>query len=350
MAKSKNMQWVWVTIIAVLFVGAIIGGSQLLSVADQEEEIGETDVSQGAPRAEFCTQNPDLDLELRVRDMLASTKSYMNATVLMQDLDSGAIQELDVDDATGDYVTFSDALDCLNPEGYAFYIKGDDPVNSNGVFRIEAEDLNRGTIQHTFETSKFGHFQLKVYDEDDRSEVEEISSGSTEYTTNTTAEFGPFDGSSADALDVSIDLRPVTNGEAFGEMMYIAIDTEDESNLADWDEALTTVMYNGEELSEATGLSENELRAMNAQEHIYALPESIGVDADGNKVQESLLRVMLEPEADETSNDYDVTIKFIARGDVESTETDEVLENVGFEDDSSRTALYTAQTATLVVN
>lgn len=350
MAKKRNMTMVWTAIIAVLVVGAIFGGSQLLSVADQEQDDEGTPITGDVSRDAFCTQNPNLDLELRVRDMLASTKSYMNATVLMQDLDSGAIQELDVNDATGDYVTFSDVLDCLNPEGYVFYIKGEDPVNSNGVFTIEAEDLTRGTIQHTFETSKFGHFQLKVYDEDDRSEVQEIVSSSTDYTTNLTAEFGVFDGSNGDAIDVSIDLRPVTNGEAFGEMMYIAIDTEDESNLADWDESLTTVMYNGEELSEATGLSENELRAMNAQEHIYALPESIGVDADGNKVQESMLRVMLEPEADVTSNDYDVTIRFIARGDVESTETDEVLENVGFEDDSSRTSLYTAQTATLVVN
>lgn len=337
-------------IFAVLVV-AIVGTSMyFFSVASEPSDEEVQQIATVGERQEFCANNPALDGKIRIRDTLASTKAYLNGTVLVKNLETGAIVEKTVNSADGDFVTLSDLYECKNEKGYELYLKGEDPVNSNGVVVIEPEDLDSTPIESEFDASAFGHFKLKAYDNEERAKVEEIVSTSTDYTENMSATFGPFSGTAANDIDVTFDLRPINNGEAFGEAMYIIIDTEDESNLADWDETLTTVEYNGVALSEASGLSDNELRAMNGYEHIFALDEAIGVNADGSKRQESSLRVSFSPEADETSNDYDITIKIVARGDVESVKTDEILSNVGFSDDSSRTALFTAQTASLVVN
>ena len=73
------------------------------------------------------------------------------------------------------------------------------------------------------------------------------------------------------------------------------------------------------------------------------------MSADGSKISQSEIRIYLEPEADQTSMDYDPVIKIVALGDTESNKGDEILTGVGFGDDSSRTELYTAQTVTLQV-
>lgn len=347
MAKQKNQMWVYLAI-ALIVVGAIFGGARLLSVADNT---GDTQVSiiSSSEKAEFCANNPALDAKLRVRDVLSSTKAYLNATVLIKNMDTGSIVEKDVTSSSGDFVTFADLFECKNEKGYEIYVKGESPSNSDGIVVVSPEDLVSTPIEKTIETSVFGAFKVKAYDNVERAKVEEVTTNSTDYTTDTTASFDGLSGASASPLDVTFTMRPVTNAYAFGKQMYIIIDSEDESNLADYDENTFVVKYNGVELKEATGLSENELRAMNSYEKIYALPQSIGIGADGSKVTESTLQIAVSPEADELSYDYDLIVKVIARGDVESVESDTILTGVGFKDDSSRTPLYTAQTMTLVI-
>lgn len=352
MAKMKQQTVLLIVVIAVVIIGFGAAGLFTFSVADRDaiNGNGDTTTEDGVDKSTFCSQNPNVDLDVRVRDMLASTKEYMNATLLLQDKETGAIQELDVTSGgTSDYTTFSGQLRCLNSEGYNVYVKGESPVNSNGVFEIAPEELLTGVVQHTFETSRFGHFMVKAYDEDERAKVTN-STGGTGYTSGNSIVFGNFTSTGTTSLDVSMDLEPVENNKAFGEMMYITVDSEDETNLNDWNEDQTTLVYNGQELSPAEGLSENERDSMVGAEQIYALPESVGIGEDGSEVSESSLELRMEPESDATSNDYDVRLKFIARGEVESTETDEVLENVGFQDNSASTPLYTAQTIDLVVN
>lgn len=348
MAKTQNMMGIIaaVVVVALAAIGSVMWSTGAFSVTDGTSD---DDSSVGSGKAEFCANNPSLDLAMRIEDGLASSKDYMNGTVYVQDLSDNSIVEYSINSASGDFADVSNALDCTNEDGYKVWVKADeDNINSDGVVEITADELSSDPVKKEMDASRFSAFKVKVYDNNDRSKVEDDSE-STDYVAGTDLTFSAFDGSSADSLDLEMTFRPNTTSRAFGEKMYIAIDTEDENNLADWDETLTLVEFNGQELKEAT-LSDNEARAMNSYEHVFALPESIGIDAEGVKDSESVLRMYLEPEADETSNDYDVTVRLVPRGEVESTETDKILEDVGFKDDSSRTALYTEHTITFPVN
>jgi len=360
--KGNQMAWMFggVILLAIAAVFSVMWATGQFAVTGEADEgVTGAVVLTGSEKAEFCANNPSLDLSMRVEDGLASTKSYLNATVYVQNLEDMSIVEYAIDSASGSFDTESDALDCLNEEGYRIWVKADETGgdNSDDVITLSPEELSSDPVRKTIVASQFSGFNVKCYDNIDRAKCKEVTTNSTDYVTGTAIQFGDntgdgeFDGSSADSLDVTFTIRPNVTSKAYGEKLYIAVDCEDESNLADWDEELTIVEFDGVELSDVGGsISSNEARALNSYEHIYALPESFGIDSNGNKDTEASIRVYLEPEADETSNDYDVTIRLVARGDSESSETDEILEDVGFGDDSSRTALYTAHTVELVVN
>jgi len=157
MAKNKNQMWVYLAI-ALVVIGAIAGGARFLSVADSTS--GDTTVSiiSSSEKAEFCANNPALDAKLRVRDVLSSTKAYLNATVLVKNMETGSIVEKEVTSASGDFVTFSDLFDCKNTAGYEIYVKGASPSNSDGIIVVSSEDLVTTPIERTIETSVFGAF------------------------------------------------------------------------------------------------------------------------------------------------------------------------------------------------
>jgi hypothetical protein len=351
MAKMNDV-WKIVSVVGVLLIASFAVGAYFFSVTSPQSggSTGGTGAITADAKAQFCANNPSLDAKIRVKDGLSDTLQYLNATVIIQNLDTGSIVEKQVNSASGDFVTLSSVYDCNSVKGYKLYVKGTDPTNSDGVVTILPADLTTTPVETTLTASKFGNFKMKVYDNINRANVQELYTNSTDYTSNVTAKFGYFNGNPATSLDLSLTLRPDVAGTAFGKMMYIAIDSEDSTHLSDWDESQTVVMYNGVVLKQATNLPENDLRAMNSYETIYAVPSSIGMDASGAKQTEANLEIKMYPESSALTNSYPVTVKFIARGDAQSTKSNTVLTGVGFSDDSSRTPLYTAQTAEFVLN
>lgn len=351
--KPKNKMMGWVIVAVVILAIAVASMSFNLNGSDDKDSV-ENIILNGA-NAEFCANNPSLDADVRVRDSLSSTKAYINATVLVQNLDTGSIVEQSITGAgTSAFTTLTDLFDCNSVLGYDVYVKADGTINSNGVMKVTADMLDREPVEFTIDASQYTPLKVKAYDNVDKAKATVGSSNSTDYITTLTSSFkgsdgANFVGSNADALDVTFTIAPNTTSYAKGKGLLIGINTEDESNLADYDESLTQVWFDGVKLSEASGLSENELRAMNSYEHIYMLEGTIGMDADGNKVSQNTLRVYLEPEGDQTAKTFDPVIKIVALGDYESEKGDDVLVNTGFKDDSSRTELYSAQTMTIVV-
>lgn len=353
--KKSNKLMSWVVVAVVILAIAVASLSFNLKDSGVAGKDVQTIIEAGG-KAEFCANNPALDLNVRVRDSLSSSRSYLtNATLLIQNLDTGSIVSEVVGDGTSSFATVTKAFDCNSEKGYEIYVEADGTFNSDGIVQITPDMLARTPVEVTIEASQYSAYKVRGYDNAEKIRVTDATTNSTDYIETATVTFnsgtaGTTFSNNTEALDLSFTLAPVTTNRAKGTGLIIALNTEDETHIDDFDESLTQVYWNGVLLKEATGLSENELRALNGYEHIYMVDDTVGMDTDGNKVSQSTLRVYLQPEGDATSKSFDPVIKIIALGDYESVKGDEVLKGVGFKDDSSRTELYTAQTITLAVN
>lgn len=354
-AKKSNKLTTWIIVAIVVMAIAITSLSFNLQDKSETGRDIETIIKEGG-NAEFCANNPALDLNVRVRDSLSSTRSYLaNATLLIQNLDTGSIVSETVGDGTSSFATISDAFDCMSEKGYEIYVEADGTYNSDGIVKVTPDMLSRTPVEVTIEASQYSAYKVRAYDNADKSKLTDSVTNGTDYIETNTVSFnsgvaGASFSNNTEAIDVTFTLAPNTTNMAKGTGLIIAFNTEDETHIDDIDESLTQVWYNGELLKEATGLSENELRALNGYEHIFMVEDTVGMDSDGNKVSQATLRVYLEPEGEATAKTFSPVIKLVALGDYESVKGDEVLKDVGFRDDSSRTELYTAQTITLAVN
>lgn len=354
--KNKNKTTSWLIaglVIAIIALGAI---SFNLSGDGTDEVTGNVikETIEASGNAEFCANNPALDAKVRILDTLASDKTYLSGTILIQNLDTGSIVEGTVTASGTAFTTISDAFDCNSEKGYMVYIKGGSTLNSGDAVEITPDMLAQDPVEFTMEASQYTPFKVKGYDNSEKEKMVDFAgTAGTDYVTTLTSSFNAstssFSSSADENIDVTFTLQPNVTNKAKGTGLIIAINTEDESNLDDYDESLAQVFWNNVELEPATGLSENELRAVNSYELLYKIPETVGADEDGDKSPQASLRVVLTPEADASSKDFDPVIKLVALGDYESVDTDEVLEGVGFQDNSARTELYSAQTITIKV-
>lgn len=353
--KKQNKLMSWVVVAVVILAIAVASLSfNLKDSATSGQDI--QTIAQTGGKAQFCANNPALDLNVRVRDSLSSSRSYMeNATILIQNLDTGSIVSHTVGDGTSSFSTVSNVFDCNSEKGYDIYVQAGGNFNSDDVTRIRADDLSRTPVEVTIDASLYSGYKVRAYDNVEKLRLTEATTNSTDYIETNDVVFnsgvaGVTFSNNTEAMDVTFTLAPITNNRAKGTGLLIALSTEDASHIEDFDESLTQVWFNGMLLKEATDLSEHELRALNGYEIIYRVDDTIGMDSKGSKVSQSTLRVFLQPESEATSKSFNPVIKIVALGDYESMRGDEVLKSVGFRDDASRTELYTAQTITLAVN
>lgn len=353
-SKSNMNKWLVVGLVVALIAFAAVSfnlsGDKEVAKENTEAIITATG------DASFCANNPDLDLDARILDSLASTKTYLNGTLLLKNLDTGSVTEQSITGGKGSgFTSLSNVLKCTSENGYEVYMKFDGTRNSDDVFVIGPDMLKQDPVEITVPASKYSSYKVKCYDNDLKSNCVNKSDNKTGWVTSLTTTYVAttttgFSTSASEIIDVTLTLAPKTANRAKGTGTIIALDTEDSSNLDDFDESLTQVWFDGVALEEASGLSENELRALNSYEHIYKVDEGIGMDAEGNKKSSSALRIRLEAESGASAKSFDPVVKIIGTGDYESQKTNDILRDIGFKDDSSRTELVTAQTVTLQVS
>ena len=347
---------VWIGVIVVLLM-LVVGGVAWMMYQDKQVSdaptSAETTILELSSKSEFCANNPSLDLKVRILNTLQdSSVAYMNGTLYVKNLDTGSVVESAVTSgATSAFTTISDVFDCASVKGYEIYVKGDGTAISDDMIKITPAMLVRDPIELTIEAGLYTSFKVKGYDNNDRTKIRQTSDNSTDYVVSLTSTFYEndatvFDGTADKSIDVVFTLQPNATNKAKGTGLIIAVNTEDESNINDWDETTIIVEFDGVELSEVD-LSANEIKALSAYERVFMVPDTIGMKADGSRDTESTIRFYVSTESGQTS-DFDPVIKLVALGDYQSNKDPSiVLTGIGFKDDTSRTELYSAQTITL---
>lgn len=348
--KNKSSKGFFALILGVIVVVGLIFG--LITYSNNSTE---NKVSLSA--SNFCSDNPTKTLKLREKDMLSSTGGYINgSTVYIKNLDTGSVVEATLSGGTGgSFTSVATDLNCKSEKGYEIYVKGSGEYSSDGKLVLTPAELSesRTTLERTIEGTAYSPFKVKVRDDDANADAY-TSTNSTDYVSSTlTSTFYSGTGSTGwtvgtdGYLDLQFTFAPNVSAETKGKGMYIALNTEDDSNINDWDEDSIKIVWDGVTLSEAD-LPSNDLKALSAYEKVYYVENPIGMK-DG--VKDSVTKVDFYIQSDDGINpDFDPVIKIVALGDYKSTTSDDVLVNVGFQDDSSRTELYSAQTITLSVD
>jgi hypothetical protein len=349
---SKTTQWAIVALIVAIVALATVSFN--LSGTTTKTTSTTTNAITQSIADDFCSNNPAVDAKVRLQDTLAVTKTYVNGTLLVQNLDTNSIQEVSVTSGgTTGFTTVSQLFDCKSKNGYKVFIMGGSTDNSDSSLVVTTAMLKQNPVEFTLATTVFSQAKMKAYDNVDKAKVM-ADSGSLDYVTGSAIQFNGTSGAgfsniASDVLDVDFTLAPNTANQAFGNGLYVALDTEDQTNIADWDETSVEVFFNGVKLTEASGLAENELRALNGYEKIYKLDGTVGKDAKSLKEAQSALRVRMTSESSETTRDFKPIVKLVALGDYQSNKADAVLTGIGFQDNTGRTPIYTPQVVTLLI-
>ncbi len=352
-SKNKALGWAF-AVIALLVVGLLVTS---LNVSNTETATSQVtkEVIQASTESDFCANNPSLDAKIRIQDALNTSRGYVSGTVLIENMDTGSIIEHSITGGSVNFTTISNLYDCKSEKGYRLYVKGDGTLNSDGTIDITPEMLQRDPIETTILSSQYASYKVSCYDNVEKGKCKDTTSASTGYAVSLTASFNSssanFSADVADVIDVTFTLAPNVSNMAKGKGLIIAVDSEDSSNLDDFDESLSTVTFDGVVLEECSKtISANELRALSTYESIFCTKNTIGMNAAGDKITQSKLDLYLEAEAGAASKSFDPVIKIVALGDYTSDDSDQVLTDIGFRDNPARTELYSAQTITLVVD
>lgn len=361
-------------VVALIF--ALLGGGfgELSISGDDSTSTDSSDSGDGetSAQATFCANNPSLDAEVRILDDLSTSASYLNGTLYIENVEKGSVTQASVTTGgTSSFETLTNTFKC-GAEGYKVYVKADGTINSDGVIELEQADLYEDPVQlPTIKASRYAPFKVQAYDNDARAyataanyaDEDGVANGTgfsnvLLHTFESSTSGIDFSGSADAELDITFTLKQNVSRTMYGEGIYIAVNTEDDSNTNDWDEDSIVVKWDGTILSEATDeeVPQNDKDAMASYEKIYKVTgETIGaiIGEDGSltRTSENSLGFSVATTAG-NSADFDPVISIVALGDTGSDENTgmEVLTNIGFRDDSSTTQLYNKQTITLEVN
>lgn len=342
--------------ILMLFSLFLIAGCQQQSVIEGVVE----DVGTNS----FCAKNPKIDLNIRIQDTLQSSLTYQPATIYMKNLDTGSIITHSVS-ASSTFTSITGNMTCTNPKGYKLWIQtGQDGINGGEPYTITPDMLKQNPVEVTMYGTNHTKIKVKAYDDDEKANLYIHNSS---YTDDNTTSFYSFTStnialnvSTAAAgtaktvgtdgfLDYEFTLSPVTANEQAGEGAYLAVNIADDSNVDDWEADTLEITFDGMALSEATGISSNDIVALNAYEKIYKLPYAVGTDANGNLKTQHKLTFYLQSQSG-VNPDFSPVIRYVEIGDYQSQkDASDVQEGIAFRDDSSRTAVGSASVQTLTI-
>ena len=295
----------------------------------------------------FCSDNPQKTLALRVRDKLSTSGAYLDDVVVyVTDLNNGVTTQHTVDSGTsGSFANIRTDLRCGSPEGYEVTIKGADGFSSSSKLVITPQELaeNVLVLQKTMETTEYTEIDVTAYDEVARA-VADVSVGNVISPTSANG----FTVGAGDRLDLTLTLSPEDVGATAGNGMLIAFNLGEGANLDDWNEDSLQVTLGGVALTDVTNLRDNEVRALSSYDRIFRVDDSVGI-RNGVRLSQIDMRVMISA-GDESAPSFNPVIRIVPLGDIKSTRSDEVLRSVGFMDNSGRTPLYSAMSWEIAVN
>ena len=327
---------------------------QFVTVGAPQSVVTSTDGAQGSTAGEenFCANNPDLDMEVRVKNALSTSGEYQNGTLYVRNLATGTIKEQTISGtAAGSFTDMTNILKCGNSAGYELYLKTTQDGFNAGTetVTIEASGLFADPVEVTLTGSKHSLVKVKAYDNDLRQNM--YADNSADYDTLPASfnETGATDPITVDAdgfLDVSFTMAPATPNEAAGREAVLCVNYADDSNQDDWDQDSISLTYEGSSLSEVA-LSANDVKALSAYESCYALPHPVGMSAAGKYDSISDLRFYIASQAG-INPDFDPVIRYVELGTYLSVDDDSmVLTGVGARDNTARTFVGSA-TASLI--
>lgn len=299
MAKTKNVVQILSLVLAIVAVVGFGGFMMMSMIAEPDRDT----VQPG--ESVFCANNPVVTGNVRIRDDLASDTTYLNGSVIIEDLATG---EVYTESITGgaEYTELQTDLVCGHPDGYRIYVVGSgDDLNSHDAVDITPEQLAgpSTSIRTTVRASQFALPSVEsIYDFNAR---------------DTFSHIGDND------VDVEMDIRTASR-MAFGSSGYVAVTVDDDAEV--WDEDSIQVRLNGEALSRVSGLSEDEADALDSKSAVFDMPEGFGLAGRSATLE---LRVLPHEDFEYDGVTYDdVNVELFARGDIEDDE--EVLQSVAF--------------------
>lgn len=353
--KASSVRVFAIFLLALVVVGGLgFGAYKLFGV--QQSTVGEVQqLVEGSQTSEFCANNPSVGLDWRVINTEASSAEYLYTTIYVAELDDAG-NIVFISEVTGGNVSTrtssADALACN--KNHKLFIKTTQDGNANALVEpimIEAKDTLNDPVKVDIRTSKFSNVSMRAYDViDDGLMYANVTGGTVSATTfrsmadslgyNTTTS-----GTSAktvgadDSYEIRVEFKTQIADAEFGSETRLCIDNADDSNPNDWD--VPSVTSGSSDLTEIKGtLSGNEILALNSYEYCYDLGYAVGEN------QKSVTIAM--PTGAGVNPDYDWGIKLIALGDYEDDKNPgNLLNDVGFRTDASRTELATASVQTV---
>ena len=294
----------------------------------------------------FCANNPSLDLGIRALDVLSATTDYDLAPFYLKNLETGTIVQYTIDDASGVFDTFANALKCGNTKGYEIYVMTtQDGFNAvQEVISISSDELFQDPVEKTIKVSEHTAIKVKAYNEDLRESLGASSSTAYQNVPATFDETGTTpvaitigtDG----YLDIELTLAPQSANMASGKSAYLCLNYADDSNVDDWEQSSIDISFEGKALSEAT-LTANDAMTLSAYEKCYTLPHPVGMNG-GEYDSVSVVKLYMESQS-AVNPDFDPVLRYVEVGDYQSTKDDNMmLTGVVSQDNSARTALGTA--------
>lgn len=351
MKNNKGQVGAIVAVLAV-FAILILGGMYLMGGG--QNVIGDDKAKTDSSSNEFCANNPQIDADIRLRDSLADSSTYVDATLYFKETSSGTVISTTAG-ANSAFDTVSELLKCN--EEYEVYVQSDQG-GINGAYLGNVVADQEPVRVDAAVTNNSGGIQARVYDRDEAAWTWSASDGSAagQYvtlnstgvifysTTNATAKTVGADGE----LNYRIDAKTVNTNKAYGVKTLLAVDYSNENNADDWDEP--TIRVDGKKLSDMRGsLSSNDQLALSGMESVYDFGFAVGDSATEIDVE------MIT--GDGINADYDPTFWFVGTGvyteddnpntilgiDNKDDGSDSGLNSlVGFRTDSSRTELVTS--------
>ncbi|MBU0924117.1 hypothetical protein KKG81_04470 [bacterium] len=364
MGMSTGQVIALVAVLVLAFGGLTAYGVNKLSTISTETQ---TETTETIVKSDFCSNNPKLDLNARLYDALATTTAYLNGTLYLKNLDTGSVttQTISVGATNSAFTTLSDVLQCTSEKGYEVYVQtAQDTNNANGVFKITPDMLQQDPVEITIDASQHSLLKVKAYDMDARANLYGANSrgaktggdNTTDFV-NVNASVEVFTTSTGTAktiaangfLKYELTFEPQSANQAGGKEALFAMNIADDSNADDWDPATLYLKQDGVMLSEAA-LSANDVVALNAYEKVYKAAHPVGMTADGDLMSQSTVEFYVKTQSG-INADFDPRMRYVELGDYQGQKTDTrntILTGVGFRDDSSRTAVGSATSQTIL--
>ncbi|MDI6738301.1 MAG: hypothetical protein QME12_07365 [Nanoarchaeota archaeon] len=268
---------------AVWYIGGVSEKSALLALRGVPSE---ERTSEELRTDTFCSNNKEIDLEIRLKDRLVTTStSYLNGTIYVVD---GGVQSLDVTTSGTSYTTLSNALACGVPANI-FLRTDQDSNNGMLIASLSAADTHQAVVRLDAEVTRMSGLQARLYgfyndkymydsSDSDNLDFENLNTG-LNFTNSSEAAMTTIGANQNTKAHWKLEVQTNVSDKECGIVSGLALNYAGDNDANDWQKP--TVKLGVTELRDArSSLSPNDLTALNAYEAFYNLGKPIGDNAE----------------------------------------------------------------------